>query len=64
MQSAMVVLSILAVIFWRSLLRFLVAVLIGLLVLGGITVARTLGSIGETASGTSSQSSTLDDGGR
>lgn len=45
MFTAIVLLSLVAVVFWRSLFRFLLAMLLALIVLGGIHVARVIGTI-------------------
>jgi hypothetical protein len=45
MLTALILLFLIAVVFWRSVVKFLLAVLLALLVLGGIQVARTIGSI-------------------
>jgi hypothetical protein len=64
MQNVMVVLAVITVVFWRSLLRLVVAVIVALLVLGGIMVVRTIDSIGQLPAQVHSQGHAVDGGGR
>lgn len=45
MLTAVIVVALIALVFWRSLLKVLIAVVVALLVVGGIQAANAIGSI-------------------